>query len=98
MKTSIDYALRGLHQEFHQQRERTTVAAPNINNQLDDHSQHPEDEDEDEDEGSQQTTDRDKIESVYDFYLPDEQPNTQSQQQPPLQTSANIVQNSNYNH
>jgi len=47
MKTNIDCVLRGLHQEFHQQYERTTLAAPNINNQLDDHSQHLEDEDED---------------------------------------------------
>jgi hypothetical protein len=109
MKTNIDYVLRGLHQEFHQQHERTTLAAPNINNQLDDHSQHLEDEDED----PQQTTDRDKIDKVYDFYLAGQQSNTQSQQQqsqqqqsqqqqsqqqPLPQTSADTVRNGNYNH
>jgi hypothetical protein len=79
MKTSIGCALHGSHQEFHQQRERTTLAPPNINNQLDNHSQHLEDEDgpqhledEDEDEGPQQTTGRDTIDKVYDFYLADQ--------------------------
>jgi hypothetical protein len=64
---SIDCVLHGLHQEFHQQRERTTLAAQNIDNRLDDHSEHLEDRDED--EGPQQTTGRDKIDKVCDFYL-----------------------------
>lgn len=75
MKTNIDRVLHALHETFHQQHERTALAAPGMINPLNDHSQNLENKN----EGLQQTTNSDEIEQLYDYYLGVPQSNTQSQ-------------------